>query len=318
MNRRHFLGSVALAALVASTGLRRAGAAAPTRFNVGFQKNGVLVVARNQRLIEQALEPQGIAVNWVEFQAGPPLLEAMNVGSIDFGTTGDIPPIFAQAAGADIVYAAALPSRGRNSAILVPQNSEIRTLADLRGKRLAFTRGSSAHNVAVVALAKAGLTLGDVEPVFLSPADAGAAFATGSIDAWSIWDPFYAGAETGQGARVLAGGEVILGVTNSFFLANGSFAKAQPQILQAAIDALGEAGRWAAANRGGVAEALSQATGVPVTIQRLTAERGEFTVTPVTVEIVRQQQEVADRFASLKLIPAPIEIESRVWRASQS
>ncbi|WP_427024949.1 sulfonate ABC transporter substrate-binding protein [Aureimonas ureilytica] len=318
MNRRQFLGSAALAGLALSTGLRPGWADEPKTFNVGFQKNGLLVVARNQRLIEKALEPRGIAVNWVEFQAGPPLLEAMNVGSIDFGTTGDTPPIFAQAAGADIVYVAALPSRGRNSAILVPETSPIRSLADLKGKRLAFTRGSSAHNVAVVALEKAGLTLKDVTPVFLSPADAGAAFATGSIDAWSIWDPFYAGAELNQGARVLAGGEAILRTTNSFFLANARFAKSHPDIVQTGIDALGQAGLWAEANRDGVAEALSAATGVPVAIQKRTAERGEFRASPVTPEIVAQQQAVADRFASLKLIPKPIDIASRVWRASQS
>ncbi len=317
MNRRHFLGSAAIAGLSLSAGITAARAQGITRFNIGFQKNGVLVVARNQRLIEKALEPRGISVNWVEFQAGPPLLEAMNVGSIDFGTTGDTPPIFAQAANAEIVYAAALPSRGRNSAILVPEASEIGTLTDLRGKKLAFTRGSSAHNVAVAALEKAGLTLDDVQPVFLSPADAGAAFASGSIDAWSIWDPFYAGAELNQKARVLAGGEEILGTTNSFYLANSRFANAHPEILQASIDALGEAGRWAEANLDGVAEALAQATGVPVAIQKLTAERGEFEVTPVTPEIIAQQQAVADRFAQLQLIPAPIDVASRVWRASQ-
>ncbi len=318
MNRRQFLGSAALAGLALSTGLSPSLAAPPKEFNVGFQKNGVLVVARNQKLIEKALEPQGIKVNWLEFQAGPPLLEAMNTGAIDFGTTGDTPAIFAQAARADILYVAALPSRGRNSAILVPGKSEIRTLADLKGKRLAFTRGTSAHNVAVVGLQKAGLTLDDVQPVFLSPADAGAAFATGSVDAWSIWDPFFAGAEVNQSARVLADGQEILGSTSSFFLANASFTKAHPDIVQAGIDALGEAGRWAEANREGVAQALSAATGVPVAIQQLTADRGEFKVTPLTPEIIAKQQEVADRFASLKLIPAPIDVASRVWRGPQS
>ncbi|KAB0679105.1 sulfonate ABC transporter substrate-binding protein [Aureimonas leprariae] len=319
MNRRRFLGTAALAGLAALPfRFPAARAASLTQFNVGFQKNGVLVVARNQRLIETALEPQGVAVNWVEFQAGPPLLEAMNVGSIDFGTTGDAPPIFAQAADANIVYAAALPSKGRNSAILVPKDSSIQTLADLKGKKLAFTKGSSAHNVAVVALEKAGLGYSDVEPVYLSPADAGAAFASGAIDAWSIWDPFYAGAELNQGARVLAKGDDLLGATNSFFLANGTFAKDHADVLKSAIGALGKAGDWANANKDAVAEALSAATGVPVEIQKLTAERGDFTVTPVSPEIVATQQAVADRFAKLGLIPARIDVAARVWSANQS
>ncbi|MBC8130304.1 MAG: sulfonate ABC transporter substrate-binding protein [Rhizobiaceae bacterium] len=287
-------------------------------FNIGFQKNGVLVVARNQQLIEKALADEGITVNWIEFQAGPPLLEAMNVGSIDFGTTGDSPVIFAQAAGADIVYAAALPAKGRNSAILVPEGSDIKTLADLKGRKLAFTKGSSAHNVAVAALEKAGLAYGDIEPIYLTPADGGAAFSSGSVDAWSIWDPFYATAELKYGARVLADGPEILGQTNSFLLANGSFATQHPDIVKQAIGALGEAGAWANANKDGVAQALSDATGVPVEIQKLTAERGEFTVTPVTDEIVATQQTVADRFAKLGLIPSPITVKDIVWTAPQS
>ncbi len=282
-------------------------------FNVGFQKNGVLVVARQQQLIETALADEGIKVNWIEFQAGPPLLEALNVGSIDFGTTGDAPPIFAQAAGADLLYVAALPAKGNNSAILVPKDSQIKTLADLKGHSLAFTKGSSAHNVAIAALEKAGLTYDDIKPVYLSPADGGAAFSSGAVDAWSIWDPFYAAAELNYGARVLAAGPEILGQTNSFFLANGTFTKAHPEIVAQAIDALGKAGAWANANKDKVAEALSEATGVPVETQTLTAERGEFTVTPVTPEIVATQQLVADRFSKLNLIPEPIKVSDVVW-----
>lgn len=315
--RSRLHATAAALAVVLSLG-SGAGAEELKTFNVGFQKNGVLVVARQQRLIEEALADEGIKVNWIEFQAGPPLLEALNVGSIDFGTTGDSPPIFAQAAGADLLYVAALPSKGRNSAILVQKDSPLKTLADLKGHSLAFTKGSSAHNVAIAALEKAGLTYEDVKPIYLSPADAGAAFATGSVDAWSIWDPFYAGAELNSGARVLAAGPEVLDQTNSFFLANGTFTKAHPDIVKQAIGALGKAGEWANANKDKVAEALSEATGVPVAVQKLTAERGEFTVTPVTPEIAAGQQKVADRFAKLGLIPAPIAIADVVWTAPAS
>jgi sulfonate transport system substrate-binding protein len=314
-----FRFSATAAALALSLSLGTAAQAEDLKeFNVGFQKNGVLVVARQQQLIEKALADEGIKVNWIEFQSGPPLLEALNVGSVDFGTTGDSPPVFAQAAGADLLYVAAIPSKGRNSAILVQKNSELKTLDDLEGHKLAFTKGSSAHNVAIAALEKAGLSYDDVTPVYLSPADAGAAFATGSVDAWSIWDPFYAGAELNYGARVLASGPDILGQTNSFFLANGTFTKAHPEVVKQAIAALGEAGDWANQNKDKVAVALSEATGVPVAVQKLTADRGEFTVTPVTPDIVASQQEVADRFAKLGLIPAPIKVSDVVWSAPQS
>lgn len=317
MFRRQFLaGAVAALAIVAA--LPAAAEEALKTFNVGFQKIGVLVVARQQQLIEKALEARGIQVNWVEFQAGPPLLEALNVGSIDFGYTGDSPPIFSQAAGGNLVYVGAIPSKGVGSAIVVPKDSTIRSLADLKGKTVGFTKGSSAHNVIIAALEKAGLTYEDITPAYLSPADAGAAFASGAIDAWSIWDPFYANVEKTQGARVLADGVEILGITNGFFLANGTFAKEHPDVVKAAVGAVTEAGEWANANHDRVAEALAEVTKVPVDIQKIAADRTEFTVTPLSDEIVASQQAVADRFAKLGLIPKPIVVKDIVWTAPQS
>ncbi|BBE74243.1 aliphatic sulfonate ABC transporter substrate-binding protein [Oharaeibacter diazotrophicus] len=317
MFRRHFLK--AAAALAAATlALPAVAAEGLTTFNVGYQKIGVLVVARQQGLIEKALADKGIAVNWVEFQAGPPLLEALNAGAIDFGYTGDSPPVFSQAAGGNLVYVGAIPASGRGSAILVPKDSPIRSLADLKGRTVGFTKGSSAHNVIVAALEKAGLTYADITPAYLTPADAAAAFASGAIDAWSIWDPFYAVAEKAQGARLLADGKEILGITNGFFLANRTFAAEHSEELKSALAAVTAAGEWADANHDAVAAALSEVTKVPVDIQKAAADRTEFTVTPLTDEIVASQQAVADRFAELGLIPKPIVVKDIVWTPPQS
>jgi sulfonate transport system substrate-binding protein len=157
-----------------------------------------LVAAKQNRSLETALAPLGVEVEWLEFPFGPPMLEAMRVGSIDFGGVGDTPPIFAQAAHADLLYVAAEPAGA--SALLVPPGSKLQTLHDLKGKKLAFARGSSAHNLAVAAVEKAGLAWSDIVPVPLAPADAAAAFEHGSIDAWVIWDPYYALYETRPGA----------------------------------------------------------------------------------------------------------------------
>ena len=165
--------------------------------------------------------------------SGPPLLEALSVGSVDFGTTGDTPPIFAQAAGADLVYAATIPQA--SSAVLVPEGSPIASVAALRGKKIAFTKGSSSHNFIVQVLKKAGIAYTEVTPVYLSPADAAAAFARGSVDAWTIWDPFFALAEKNQKAKPIVRIEGIVD-SHSFYLANGAFAKSHPRILKAAID----------------------------------------------------------------------------------
>ncbi|RWE57476.1 PhnD/SsuA/transferrin family substrate-binding protein, partial [Mesorhizobium sp.] len=138
-----------LGLLVAATAAISFGAAADDlkAFNIGYQKTGLPVIARQQQIIEKALADKGVTVKWVEFTAGPPLVEALNVGAIDVGWTGDAPPIFGQSAGANIVYAAALPSNGEGEAIFVKPASPIQSLADLKGKRIGVGKGTSAHNL---------------------------------------------------------------------------------------------------------------------------------------------------------------------------
>ena len=138
-------------------------------FRIGYQKNGILVVAKQQRAIENRLKPLGVEVKWIEFSFGPPLLEALNIGSIDFGTTGDAPPIFAQAAGREPPLRRGPARGGSGAAILLPKGSTIQSLADLKGKRVAFAKASSAHNLTVAALEKAGLAYKDIQPLTSPP-----------------------------------------------------------------------------------------------------------------------------------------------------
>jgi sulfonate transport system substrate-binding protein len=316
MKRREFLklslGSAALAALP----LRARAEAAVKEIRVGYQKNGVLVIARQRATLENHFKPAGIDVKWVEFSSGPPMMEAMNVGSIDYGAVGDSPPVFAQAAGAAIVYAAGQPITN-GQGILVPQNSAIRTIADLKGKRIGFTKGSSAHNVVVQTLEKAGLTYNDITPVYLTPPDAGPAFANGSIDAWAIWDPYFAIGETKQNGRILVNAYEIT-KTNSFFIANRDFSKNHGPVLQQINDVIASTAAWAEAHRDDVAKSLSAVTGIPLDIQTIAANRAAFKIGPVTDDVVATQQGVADRFFKLGLIPREIAIRDIVWRNPQS
>ncbi|UYO41930.1 sulfonate ABC transporter substrate-binding protein [Rhodopseudomonas palustris] len=315
MQRRQFLQLSAGAALLPI--LSRSAAAEPlTEIRIGYQKNGVLVIARQRRTLEEHFAGQNIGIKWLEFSSGPPMLEAMNVGSIHYGAVGDSPPIFAQAAGAAIVYAAGQPITN-GQGILVPKDSPIRGLADLKGKRIGFTKGSSAHNVVLLALKKAGLTYGDITPVYLSPPDAGPAFAQGSIDAWSIWDPYFAIGELKQNGRVLVNASEV-GRTNSFYIANREFAQRNAVILKQIIDVTSATARWAEDHRGDVAQSLSAVTGIPLDIQTIAANRSSFVVGPVTDEIVSTQQDVADRFNQLGLIPRPIVVRDAVWRPPQA
>ena len=176
------------------------------------------MLLKSKGTLEEKLKAAGYKVVWTEFPSGPPLLEALNVGAIDFGNTGEAPPIFAQAAGAPIQYVAYEPPAPKGEAILVPKDSKLKSVADLKGKKVALNKGSNVHYLLVKALEKAGVKYSEIEPVFLAPADARAAFERGAVDAWVIWDPFQAAAEAATGARTLADGTGIVAELSVLFL----------------------------------------------------------------------------------------------------
>ncbi|WP_342713153.1 sulfonate ABC transporter substrate-binding protein [Bradyrhizobium sp. B124] len=316
MKRREFLHLSLVAAATAALSRNAQAQADAKEIRIGYQKNGVLVITRQREALENHFKPQGVSVKWVEFSSGPPMMEAMNVGSVDYGAVGDSPPIFAQAAGAAIVYAAAQPIIN-GSGILVPQNSAITAIADLKGKRVGFTKGSSAHNVVIQTLEKAGLTYGDITPVYLTPPDAGPAFANGGIDAWAIWDPYFAIAETRQNGRILVKSSDIT-KTNAFYIANRDFANKHGALLQQIVDVTTSTAKWAEAHPDEVAKSLAAVTGVPLDIQTIAAKRAGFSVGPVTDDIIATQQGVADRFFKLGLVPKQIAIRDIVWRNTQT
>ena len=310
--RRTFVAGVALA-LLGSMGLSSSPVAAQQlkEVRIGFQRAGLFPAVKQRHTVEDALKPRGIEVKWVEFSFGPPLLEALNTGSIDFGYTGDAPPIFAQAARANLLYVAALPSAGNNEAIVVPENSPIRTLADLRGKKVGFAKGSSAHNTTVAALEKAGLSYADITPVYLAPADGATAFTGGSLDAWTIWDPYLALTEKGK-IRILAFAKDVHEST-AFFLANKDFTGQHPDIVALLNQTFAQESKWADQHRPEIVNTLHEATNVETEALTRAVERSQFLVTPVTEQIVASQQATADRFFKLGLIPRAINVRDIVW-----
>ncbi|MBK1615795.1 sulfonate ABC transporter substrate-binding protein [Rubrivivax gelatinosus] len=312
LSRRQLLLATAAAAAGAA---RPAGAQAlPAEVRIGFQKGAAtLVLARRQQVVEQRLKTLGVAsVKWVEFSFGPPMLEAMGAGAVDLGSVGDTPPIFAQAGGSPLVYVAATPSS--QHAVLVPADSSIRTLADLKGKRIAFGKGSSAHNVAIKALALAGLTLKDVHPLYLSPADATAAFNGGKLDAWVVWDPYYAIAERHYKARVIADTSDKRLASASYFLASRDFATRYPVVLAAVLDEIGKLTRRAGQRREELATVAAEATGIDQKTWEAAFDRAEFSFGPVTPAHVAQQQQLADSFLALGIIPRRIQVADVVWQ----
>jgi aliphatic sulfonates family ABC transporter substrate-binding protein len=275
---------------------------------IGYQKDGVLLIVKQQALLEKRLAATGVKVSWVEFQSGPPLLEALNSGAIDIGQTGDTPPIYAQAAGSHLVYLAAAPDAGKRSGILVRADSGITKLADLKGKRVAFTRGSSAHNVIVRLLASAGLTYADIQPVNLQPADAAAAFRNGGIDAWAIWDPFFALGQRFPNARTLSDAQKA--PSNRFFLAGADYAAQNPDTVAAFVEELDRASLWATSHPAELAALFSSVTGVEPDVEKIVAARDLYTIHYLDGTIERQQQGIADAFLQLGLIPHPVDVRA--------
>ncbi|MCJ2056238.1 aliphatic sulfonate ABC transporter substrate-binding protein [Methylobacterium sp. J-048] len=316
--RRRFSTLVlALAAGLATTAGATAEDAPPKEFRIGYQKVGLIVVARRLGTIEKRLAAAGTTVRWVEFQAGPPLLEALNAGGIDFGYTGDAPPIFSQAAGGNLVYVGAVPPSGDSEAIIVKADSPIRTVADLKRRTVAVGRGTSSHNLLVAALEKAGLAFSDIKPAYLLPADAGSAFANDSVEAWTIWDPYLALTQARNDTRILTtSGQTF--EAPAFFLANRTFAEAHPGIVASALAGLAEAADWAGAHRDQVAQALADVTGIPYAIQKVAADRTQFGVRPLSDAILSSQQTTADRFYRLGLIPRAIRVRDAVWTPPRS
>jgi sulfonate transport system substrate-binding protein len=278
---------------------------------IGFQKGSAnLLVLKAEGALEERLAKHGYTVNWTEFTSGPPLLEALNAGSIDFGATGAPPPIFAQAAGADLIYALASKPSPRTQAIIVPPDSAIQSPADLAGKKVAVTKGSSANALLVRALRAVGLDWGDAEAVFLQPADAKAAFEGGSVDAWSIWDPYYAAEENDSGARTIATDESTGSPNRSFYLAARTFATDHADALKTLGEALAETDIWADDNPQEVARLIAGETGLDESILLKVEERRVYGIEPITADVVADQQALADLFLEIGLIPESIDIAS--------
>ena len=311
--RRRWLRAAAALALAPLGSAWSARADETRTLRVGFQKGGgLLVLLKAQGPLEKRLGAQGWAVTWHEFPAGPQLLEALDAGSIDFGYTGAPPPIFAQAAGKDLVYVGAEPTGPSAEAIIVKTGAPLAAVADLRGKRIAVQKGSSANYLLVAALERAGVSYDDVQPIYLPPSDARAAFESDRVDAWSIWDPYLAATQATMKVRVLADYANLLH-PNSFYEASRRFATSAPQIVGLVLEELARAGAWAVANPRAVAELLAPQLGLPAGVVETWQRRTSYGVQPVDAAVVSTQQKVADTFLQQKLIPRRIDVATAVW-----
>jgi sulfonate transport system substrate-binding protein len=255
-------------------------------------------------------------VQWLEFPAGPQLLEALAVGSLEFGLTGDSPPVFAQSAGKDLLYIAAEPPKPRSSAVLVTADSPLKSVAELKGKRVALQKGSSAHFLTLRAVEQAGLQWSDIMPVYLQPADARAAFEGGSVDAWAIWDPFFAATELAVKPRILV---TNLSDNNSFYLASRPLVEQHPRTILAVLDELTKADAYVQSHRKEAAQLVADFSGLSLaTVHLFISRRPKSPTTPLQPATIAAQQRVADAFFKLQLIPKPIKVADIVWQPGRA
>ncbi|ENV34812.1 Alkanesulfonates-binding protein [Acinetobacter gerneri DSM 14967 = CIP 107464 = MTCC 9824] len=283
------------------------------QLRIGHQKSAInLAVAKQQKLLEK--EFPNAKITWNEFPAGPQILEALAVGSLDIGVTGDTPPVYAQAANKPLYYFAYEAAKPAASAILVAKNSNLRSLKELRGKRIALQRGSSAHYLLVQAVRKAGLQWSDIQPIWLAPAEARAAFQKGAVDAWAIWDPYYSSALLEDQARVLTTGQG-LSPNYTFYLAAPNFLKQNPQAAKGIIQQINQADKWVQSHKSETIQLISQSTGLKSNVSQafLTHRPVPSYAAPLTAKVIADQQQLANRFSELKIIPRAISIQQAVW-----
>jgi sulfonate transport system substrate-binding protein len=284
---------------------------------IGYQKSGAFLLMKNEGSLEKSLGPLGYRVEWKEFPSGPPLLEALNAGSLDVGHSGDAPLIFAQAAGIAFEYIGATSPAPESAGIVVPNASTIQAVSGLRGKRVAFAKGSSSHFLLARALAEAALSFNDIKPVYLQPSEARAALQSGSVDAWAIWDPYYAAAEVDGEARVLRNGEG-LSAHREFYFARKDFLAAHPEMVAPLLAALRETGERALKDPAATAKFLAAKLGVGEAVMlKSELRKPRYGAEPMSPESIGEQQQVADTFFQLGLVPKAIHTGDAVFQMRQ-
>lgn len=321
MNRRQILAAatgLVVALSLAACGGTPKQAAANKGIVFATQKNGAPFVAQQRGEFEKRLKARGFGpVKWVEFSSGPPLIEALRAGAVDIGLVGDTPVVYAQASKTDLYYVATQSLPGLvGSGLVVPKASTIRTFADLKGKKVAYTKGSSSEYTIASALGSIGLKLSDIEPVNLTPGDAQTALANGSIDAWLTWDPYFTLAQLRGGAREIAVPQADLR-TVAFYVASGSFVRDRTDVLKATLDELRTEAKWGNANRSYYRDEVAKATRLPPAVLQGMLDRYKdflFAVDPVTPVDIAAQQRVSDYLFDAKVIPIKVDAAKAAWR----
>jgi sulfonate transport system substrate-binding protein len=311
---RRVLLAAALALAAAASITTPVSAETTAEVRIGYQKYGVLTIAKAQGGIDAKLAERGYDVRWIEFPAGPQLLEALNVGSIDLGTTGEAPLIFAQAAGAPWSMSATSRERRRARRSSCPRRLPCAASPTSRAARSPSTRARTSITC------WCGCWRRTASPIATCSRSScrrptRAAFERGAVDAWAIWDPFPAAAQAATDARVLADGTGLV-ANHQFYLASRPFLDAHPDLVSLILDELRRSGEWALADPARAARLLSPQVGIPAEVLEVAVRRQRYGVEHLSEAVIAEQQRIADGFRALGLIPKPIAVREAVWTPS--
>lgn len=302
--------SLLLSMILTACGQTERTSANKQTINLGYQKNGTTLSLKQKQELQKELEEMGYTVKWSEFNTGSSILEALNAGSIDFATAGDIPSIFALSKGSDFKYIAGEPSSPASQGILVSKDSGIKSVKDLKGKKIAFNKASISQYLLTQSLRSVGLTIDDVEPVFLNPPDASIAFEQGDVDAWVVWDPYLTVAES-KGNVIL--NDIPKFPYRSFYFTTSQFAKAHSDIVKLFVKHVAQVGKEIDKNPIEAAKLLNEATNIPEDTWEKVLERKKNDVHYMDQQAIDDLQAQADNLVKIGLTKQKVKIKDHVW-----
>ncbi len=282
---------------------------------IGLQRSSTLTaILRANGELEKALAPLKVRVSWHEFTSGLPLLEALNLGNVDVSAdVADTVPVFAQAAGAKLVYFAEETASPAAQAIVIPANSSIKSVADLKGKKIAVTKGAGSHYLLLAALNDAGVNFKEISPAYLTAADGRAALVSNNVDAWVAWDPFLTIAQRQSGAKVLADGKNLASYKR-YYLASEKYAQTRNDVLKVLYQKLDETGRWVNAEPKAAAALLAGLWSIDADVVEQALKNRTHKVSAVTRDGLAEQQKIADAFVIEGVLPKKIDTtDVKIW-----
>lgn len=274
-------------------------------------KIGPLAVLRKQSTFAQNMAAKGYTVKWLEFGGGAQQMEALNTGNLDITFAGESPSIFAQAAGIPVVYIATTNPNPKSVAFLVPNNSPIKTVAELKGKKITLPKASAVQYTLVKGLAQAGLKLSDVQPVYLAPADANMAFSRQQVDAWVIWEPFITLTEAKKNGRILKDGEGLKDIGN-FYTTSRKFAQERPEFIKLFLEEVQKAEAWSRDNPRKFAELIADELIIDIPSLEKIISKYDPGILPITDEVIANQQKIADMYYGIGMLPKKVDIKQAV------